>query len=462
MKRILNSKHITFDIEEHIHRNIFDKILHKESLKLGIYIWYNENGNILIISARIQGIELYDVSTPTSLNHLSHFTLSEGGGGGGTKSNYVTSFGEIAFFSSNNGVYIVDISNPTNPDNLGRISGTNGLILEDLKTFNDVMAVCAHEDGVRLYDISNPNNPIFLSIIPTDNAWTVGLVVDYIYVGDNSNILVVNITDIDNPIVELTLDTGNAIKDIIIKDNLLYAALGSQGVNIYNISNNSEPVLLDNYNTSTLAHRLSSFEDKLAVCDWDDVEILQWDGINLNLVGHKNTTNRTMGIATKENFIYSAEWASIQVMEYGEVIAPDIDLSSTYFIYPYVENGDSYSIFIDVINNGNEILSISDNYTTNPEFSIINPLDTLEPGESQMVEIEYMASEDNASGSYRIYSNDSDQDEIICQLIGNVDGANLGELAPDFNLEYIANGEGYFQLSNNLDKIIVIAFFAPN
>jgi len=46
LKRILNSKHITFDIEEHIHKNIFDKILHKESLKLGIYIWYNENGNI--------------------------------------------------------------------------------------------------------------------------------------------------------------------------------------------------------------------------------------------------------------------------------------------------------------------------------------------------------------------------------------------------------------------------------
>ena len=67
--------------------------------------------------------------------------------------------------------------------------------------------------------VADPHNTgkIFLSIIPTDNAWTVGLVVDYIYIGDNSNIIVVNITDINNPIVELTLDTGNAIKDINIK-----------------------------------------------------------------------------------------------------------------------------------------------------------------------------------------------------------------------------------------------------
>ena len=166
--------------------------------------------------------------------------------------------------------------------------------------------------------------------------------------------------------------------------------------------------------------------------------------------------------SAKDNYIFSAEWASVQSMEYGIVDGPDIDLSSTYIIYPYVENGASYSMYIDVVNNGNETLSILDNYITNPEFVIVNPLNELLPGENQLVELAYNASNSNASGSYRIYSNDPDQSEIICQLVGNVDGANVGEPAPNFNLEIVANGNGYFQLSDYMGQVVVLAFFAPN
>jgi len=115
----------------------------------------------------------------------------------------------------------------------------------------------------------------------------------------------------------------------------------------------------------------------------------------------------------------------------------------------------------DIINNGNETLVTSDNYTTNSEFTIINPLTSLEPGETQTVEIVYNASNANASGAYRIYSNDPDEPEIICETNGNIDGANVGETAPDFELDYVANGSGSYQLSNHLGDIIVIAFFSP-
>ena len=59
------------------------------------------------------------------------------------------------------------------------------------------------------------------------------------------------------------------------------------------------PCYLDNYNTSVLANRIEIFGDKLAVADWDDIEILQWDGENLNIVGYKNTTRRTMLLPQK-------------------------------------------------------------------------------------------------------------------------------------------------------------------
>ena len=38
-------------------------------------------GNVLIVSAMVQGIEFYDISNSGNLNHLTNFTLSNGGGG---------------------------------------------------------------------------------------------------------------------------------------------------------------------------------------------------------------------------------------------------------------------------------------------------------------------------------------------------------------------------------------------
>ena len=283
-----------------------------------------------------------------------------------------------------------------------------------------------------------------------------------IYIGNDHYILIYDINNLSNPNEVGIIETSNAIKDLDIENDLLYVAIGSDGVNVYDITDLYNPLYLNNFNTGTMANRISTFNDKLAVSDWEDIDILEWNGQELIQVGYKNTGKRTMAIATKNEFIYSAEWASIQAFKYGTIQEPDIDLSTWELNFPYVENGNSYSLSVEIINNGNEILINSDNYTTNSEFHIINPLESLNPGETQIIEIIYNASTENASGAYRIYSNDPDEPEIICETNGNIDGANIGEPAPDFNLNYVANGNGNFHLSDHLSKIIVLAFFAPN
>jgi len=413
-------------------------------------------GNTLIISATVQGIEFYDVSGSGSLNHLDHFTLGQG-----IRANCVEAINDYAYFTSSNGLYVVNISNPSNPQNLGSVNGTNGFILENLDAEGDLLTVAAHEDGVFLYDISNPNNLNLLSIIPAENAWGVRLQNGYAYIADNQNVKIYDVSNSATPSFLSIVETTNAVKDIVLTELFMYVAIGSDGVNIYDLSNPELPVFLDSFDTNTMANRLSAFEDKLAVSDWDDVDILEWDGFSLNWVGYKNTGNRTMAISTKENFIYSAEWASIQVFEFGEISGPDIDLSTLELNYPFVSDGDSYSITVEVFNNGNSTLNITDDYTTNPHFQVVNGLSELQPGESQIVEIIYNASELNSAGVYRIYTNDADEPLVMCETNGNIDGANIGEPAIDFELDYVANGIGSFQLSDHLGQVVVIAFFSP-
>ena len=413
--------------------------------------------NTLIISAMVQGIEFYDISGGGQLNHIDHFTLGQNG-----KANCVEAIDNYAYFTSKNGLYVVDISSPSNPQNLGRVDGTNNFILENLDADNNMLAVAAHEDGVLLYDISNPQDLELRSTINSENAWAVRLKDGYAYIADELIVKIYDISNSSDPVFINQIQTSNAIKDIALTQSFMYVALGSDGVDIYDLSNLESPIFLDNYNTNTLANRISPFENKLAVSDWDDVDVLEWDGNSLNRVGYKNTGNRTMAIATKDNYIYSAEWASIQAFEFGPVSGPDIDLNTLELNYPYVNNGDSYSLSVEVINNGSSTLNIVDDYVTNSHFEIVNQLNDLEPNQSQTVEIIYNASDLNSAGAYRIYTNDHDQSMVMCETNGNIDGANIGEPAIDFELDYIANGEGSFRLSDQLGKVVVIAFFAPN
>ena len=443
--------------------------------------------DLLIVSGMIGGIEFYDISNPEVLNHLNNLTLSGGGGGqgGGTKPNCIVASGEYAYVTTNRGLGVINISNPNNPQYLGIVSGTDNYILENLDVYENFLAVAAHEDGVLFYDISSPANPEYISTFNAMNAWSVKLEnfsthpnYDFvIYIADEDFVYVATATVTADGSLDLYpidhIELEFSVKDIAYDNNLVYFAKGTGGVDVYQTDGTHQiedmtlncsmhvPCYLDTYDTSVLANRIETFDNKLAVSDWDDVEVLEWNGNNLELIGYKNTTRRTMAIATKDNYIYSAEWASVQVFEYGQINGADIDLNTYELNYPYVENGDSYTLSLEVTNNGNSILDIVDAYTTNNEFSY-SILNNLSPGETQIIDIIYTANSNNSSGSYRIFSNDNDESEVICETNGNINGANIGDLAPDFELDIIANGEGSFQLSDYLEKIIVLAFFAPN
>jgi len=426
--------------------------------------------DLLIVSGMIGGIEFYDISNSQSLNHLDNLQLTGGGGGGGqgggggTKPNCIVAKDDYVYVTTNRGLGIINISNPSNPQYLGIVSGTDGYILENLDVSNDLLAIAAHEDGVLIYDISNPSDPNFITTIQTENSWTVTLDDQLLYVADEQTLKMYFINDEFSYFN--SIEMSNAIKDIVVSNYVLYIALGSDGVAAYKMDPEFNITLIDVYNTSALANKLAvldyEFGHKVAVSDWDDVEIL---GTNfedsLDLIGYKNTTRRTMAIAVKDNYIYSGEWASVQVFEYGEISGPDVDLDVYELNYPYVDNNDSYTLSIEVTNNGNDVLEIIDAYTTNNEFNY-SELANLNAGQSQIVDITYTANSINASGSYRIFSNDIDEQQVICETNGNINGANIGDIAPNFNLPIMANGNGNFQLSDNLGKVVILAFFAPN
>ena len=77
-----------------------------------------------------------------------------------------------------------------------------------------------------------------------------------------------------------------------------------------------------------------------------------------------------------DNFsIRALGWKAPRLIEYASKQKGDTllfsDLDVYELNYPYVNPGESYSLSIQVFNNGNSILSIEDDYTTDSNFEIV-------------------------------------------------------------------------------------------
>ena len=119
---------------------------------------------------------------------------------------------------------------------------------------------------------------------------------------------------------------------------------------------------------------------------------------------------------------------------------------------------------IYLTNNGNAVLVFDYDYFSHADFSTSTELNTLAAGDSIVVDIIYTKSGQNATGVYNIPSNDPDESQLFCNILGNYDGVNVGTTAPDFTIPIAANGTGNFNLTqhwSSIGEIVVIAFFSP-
>jgi len=100
--------------------------------------------DLLIVSGMIGGIEFYDISNPQELNYLDSFNFSGAAAGAGrfVKPNCIVAKDDYAYVTTNQDLGIINISNPTSPQSLGIVSGTNNYILENLDIFDKLYIRC--------------------------------------------------------------------------------------------------------------------------------------------------------------------------------------------------------------------------------------------------------------------------------------------------------------------------------
>ena len=237
-------------------------------------------GNIAYVSGCLSGLHIMDLSNPLEPTEI---TFLDGVALGVSISN------NRSYYTSGMGGVVLDISNPTQPQELGRwrIGGS-----EDILVNGNIGVITTEEGCPFVVDVSDPQNVHLVGTGPFAQCYLrlVGLVEDYFglrgtfapFVG---GLRLYDLSNPEQPVQVAAIDTNYSTRDAVIYGDYAYLATSSHGLRIFDLSNPLQPVFVASCDDSVNNRCLS-----VTVTGNYAVVGKEW-GINIwNVANHSNPT----------------------------------------------------------------------------------------------------------------------------------------------------------------------------
>jgi hypothetical protein len=185
------------------------------------------------------GLQVFDITEPTApkllgaasgqfdRSNVSRLTVSDG-------------FAYLSYRT--NGLWRYDVRNPLNPQAAGRL--VNGGSAEDLQVLGNVGYLSNGELGWQVIDLSAFPDPVVIQ--STDSSTTIAdLVVkeDIVFAAAmSSGLEIVDFTDLSRPRKLTTVTTRDSAYSIATRDHLVYLASGTAGIEIIDVRAPTAPI----------------------------------------------------------------------------------------------------------------------------------------------------------------------------------------------------------------------------
>jgi len=211
----------------------------------------NENETRFYVTSSNEGLNIVDYSEPSDLfTHQSNYPFSDLNLGVCVNGQY------LYICNEDEGLNIYDISDPYVPVHVGNYD-TPGMA--DGVTVKGKYAYVCDGDAFLVIDISNPTNPIQVGSV-NESAVRAYIEGNYAYIVQNvfgEDFIVVDISDPTNPIPVGTTNIGYSTGNLAVKDNYAYCSIFSNGVSIVDISTPGTPSHVYNYDETSFNHIMS-------------------------------------------------------------------------------------------------------------------------------------------------------------------------------------------------------------
>jgi hypothetical protein len=225
------------------------------------------SGNVAVFCLKSMGsnnkVNIMDISDPANPQYIAHYLAPVMTYDLSLKGNYAF----VACWWG--GFRVVDFSNPASPVLVahrmgwvnGGIPGVEWCYVQALDVEGNYLYVVDYgpfenEDtkGVYIFDISDPTNPVFISRLPfyTGKAYDINASGGYAYLADSEGGFgVINATDPANPFEETHLPLGDVAWAVDVFGSFAFVAnYINEGVQVINIANPSFPFIQGYYKRS--------------------------------------------------------------------------------------------------------------------------------------------------------------------------------------------------------------------
>ncbi len=172
--------------------------------------------------------------------------------------------GDYAYVTNNDGVMVVDVSNPRNPTKVSEISTTQAPFA--VGVYGENCFVAFGNGEFRISDISSPSNPqtVISSSVGSGIVTKIVIVDSYVYVSLRGvGYRILNFTGTSLDLVYTYSDSQG--ESLAVKDDLLYFGNPNAGVKVFNISSVTTPNYIRTLSTSTSVWDMDIHENLLFV-----------------------------------------------------------------------------------------------------------------------------------------------------------------------------------------------------
>jgi hypothetical protein len=199
-----------------------------------------------VYAATGSNLDIFDVTDPTSPQWITNFGVDDW-------TQNVSVSGSYAYISDYSyGIYVVDVSNPATPTQIGYAS--TGFRTTKV-VFDGNYAFVANGDSMKVLDLSSPADPQIIAGIPMDDrAVNISVGAGKVFVADRNFGL--HCIDINDPVSPSVLHQATIVPpasgsafNTFYRDGNLFVAYGDAGVRVLDASNASAPSFLGEVDT---------------------------------------------------------------------------------------------------------------------------------------------------------------------------------------------------------------------
>ncbi|MFW9924109.1 MAG: LVIVD repeat-containing protein [Candidatus Thorarchaeota archaeon] len=290
----INSENEQVFVDASTNSNLYVNFIAEVDISVGYKIRL-ENNRAYISSN--EGIEIIDVQNPTTPIWMK--TIEDGTMGFDVKDN-------IVYTTNSNGLITINTTLASSPEIIG--SSNTGQWAYNLRV-NDTLVFAIVSGDMDIYNVSNLTNPVLIGqYIDSGRGNDIIIHNEIAYYADpDEGLEVINITDCTNPEKIRTVTNTLGAWDLYINNELLYLGCHGLGFKILDISNPINPIVIKQFNDGGEVYGVCGNNSYIFLGDLQEgVEVLN-NSNPIQLIEVASYTATPHDIEYQGNYIYVAD-----------------------------------------------------------------------------------------------------------------------------------------------------------